>query len=80
MSEAVMNLLPQLEALTDVERNELRGHLDGMKEGELSPEEADAAWLPVLDRRSHELNSGLVKGLTREEFFRALDADREARE
>jgi len=79
MSEAVLKLLPQVQALTSEEWLELCERMDESKEGELTTEEADAAWLPVLERRRQELLSGEVKGVTIEEMFAKMDARRAAR-
>jgi hypothetical protein len=76
MSDAVLKLLPQVKALSIEEWLELRELMDESEEGELTPEESDAAWLPVLERRSNELSTGVVKGISRAEFFAALDAQR----
>jgi hypothetical protein len=79
MSDAVLKLLPQVQALTDEEWLELCKRRDEAQIGVLSEDECDAAWLPILERRSHELRTGQVKGLTIEEFFASLDAKRAKR-
>jgi putative addiction module component (TIGR02574 family) len=75
MSEAVMNLLPQVQALSDDERDELRGHLDGMESTEdLSQKDWEDEWVDEINRRIADVEAGRVPLLDGEEVMARLRA------
>jgi len=73
MSTAVAELKDSILGLPQEERNELLNWVADEFEVEEDPE-----FMAMLERRHEELVTGKVVGLSREEFFKALDADRTA--
>jgi putative addiction module component (TIGR02574 family) len=72
----VADLKDSILALNQDDRNEL---LNWVADEFETVEDHDPELLALLERRSDDLLSGRVKGITPEELFRRMDADREAR-
>lgn len=73
MSDRVRALLPRLAELTADEKELVIEFLSEEYDGEvLTQEEWEAAWLPELERRLEELDSGKVVGIPAEEVMRRM--------
>lgn len=73
MSDAVLKLLPLVEALTLDERHELGGHLNEMDDEVLSQEEWEEAWAEEVNLRIADVEAERSRLIDAEEVFRLAD-------
>lgn len=83
MSDAVLKLKPLLDALTADERAEIAEYLRPSPNGHAEPapgdgeevltrEEWEAAWLPEIERRIADMDSGKTQGVPADEFMKRM--------
>lgn len=72
MTEAVQQLLPQLERLSSEERADVAYYLLHFGEPEEDPAVVEAAWKAELERRGEEIHSGKEVGIPGDEVLAEL--------
>ncbi|MDY3557752.1 addiction module protein [Gemmata sp. JC673] len=83
MSEAAEKLKPLLDALSAAERTEVAAYLRSLTGGHAEPDadddeepltqdEWEAAWLPEIERRIADFESGKTQGVPADEFMRRM--------
>ena len=72
MTEALKQLIPQLQQLSPSERGELLDFLLTLKEPEDDPAEVEAAWKAEIARRREEMLSGKVVGIPGDQVIAEL--------
>lgn len=72
MTEALQQLMPQIQRLSPTDRDDLLEMLLTMKEPADDPAEVEAAWKAVIDRRTDEIHSGKAVGKPAEQMFEEL--------